>query len=151
MCLSINFLFFLSFYLGFCVIKQVIDGEKGSERRRELLPSYKAHRKKFLRHLSFPQKNSKGHVGRSHQVITDVLGKCNVPVSFFFFFSIIVIIFLFYILDLLLYDFYFLKSNMLCWSTFIIFSEAYSIVKCVYHSSMAVTPEGVKVKTCFIL
>ncbi|XP_027923481.1 uncharacterized protein LOC114181272 [Vigna unguiculata] len=52
----------------------VIDGEGGSEHRRKLLPSYKAHRKKFTRHMS------SGHVGRSHQVINDVLGKCNVPV-----------------------------------------------------------------------
>lgn len=57
------------------MIEQVIDGEGGSEHRRKLLPSYKAHRKKFTRHMS------SGHVGRSHQVINDVLGKCNVPVS----------------------------------------------------------------------
>ncbi|KAF3445461.1 hypothetical protein FNV43_RR10637 [Rhamnella rubrinervis] len=52
----------------------VIDGESGSEHRRQLLPSYKAHRRKFF------QQFSKGHVGRSYQVITDVLRKCNVPV-----------------------------------------------------------------------
>ncbi|KAI9080551.1 hypothetical protein K1719_037517 [Acacia pycnantha] len=61
-------------------MKQVFDGEKGSEHRRQLLPSYKAHRKKFLRHSSSSQRVSRGHVGRSHQVITDVLRKCNVPV-----------------------------------------------------------------------
>ncbi|KAK4279768.1 hypothetical protein QN277_011490 [Acacia crassicarpa] len=58
----------------------VFDGEKGSEHRRQLLPSYKAHRKKFLWHSSSSQRVSRGHVGRSHQVITDVLRKCNVPV-----------------------------------------------------------------------
>ncbi|PON97442.1 DNA polymerase [Trema orientale] len=52
----------------------VFDGERGSEHRRNLLPSYKAHRWKFLR------KSSKGHVGRSHRIISDVLSKCNVPV-----------------------------------------------------------------------
>ncbi|ONH90470.1 hypothetical protein PRUPE_8G055700 [Prunus persica] len=52
----------------------VVDGERGSEHRRQLLPSYKAHRWKFLRQFS------KGHVGRSHGVITNVLRKCNVPV-----------------------------------------------------------------------
>lgn len=52
----------------------VLDGERGSEQRRQLLPSYKAHRWKFSRQFS------RGHVGRAHRVITDVLGKCNVPV-----------------------------------------------------------------------
>ncbi|KAB2603384.1 hypothetical protein D8674_004389 [Pyrus ussuriensis x Pyrus communis] len=52
----------------------VVDGEGGSEHRRQLLPSYKAHRWKFTRQFS------KGHVGRSHGVITNVLRKCNVPV-----------------------------------------------------------------------
>ncbi|KAM6583991.1 hypothetical protein CsatB_010993 [Cannabis sativa] len=51
----------------------VVDGEGGSEHRRRLLPSYKAHRWKFLRNPS------KGHVGRSHQIISDFLSKCNVP------------------------------------------------------------------------
>ncbi|XP_027347424.1 uncharacterized protein LOC113858849 isoform X1 [Abrus precatorius] len=58
----------------------VIDGERGSEYRRKLLPSYKAHRKKFTKHVSTLRKFSGGHVPRSHQVINDVLGKCNVPV-----------------------------------------------------------------------
>ncbi|KAJ1441890.1 PIN-like domain superfamily [Sesbania bispinosa] len=57
----------------------VIDGERGSEHRRKLLPSYKAHRRKFMRHLSL-QRFSSDHVGRNYQVINDVLGKCNVPV-----------------------------------------------------------------------
>lgn len=61
--------------------EQVIDGERGSEHRRKLLPSYKAHRRKFMRHPSSLQGFSRGHVGRFYQVIDDVLGKCNVPVS----------------------------------------------------------------------
>ncbi|KAK8470230.1 hypothetical protein PHAVU_004G084494 [Phaseolus vulgaris] len=58
----------------------VIDGEGGSEYRRKLLPSYKARRKIFTRHVSSLHRFSSGHVGRSYQVINDVLGKCNVPV-----------------------------------------------------------------------
>ncbi|XP_004290430.1 PREDICTED: uncharacterized protein LOC101292470 [Fragaria vesca subsp. vesca] len=52
----------------------VVDGERGSEHRRQLLPSYKTHRWKLSRQFS------KGHVGRSHGLITDVFTKCNVPV-----------------------------------------------------------------------
>ncbi|XP_062024775.1 uncharacterized protein LOC133740854 [Rosa rugosa] len=52
----------------------VVDGERGSEHRRQLLPSYKTHRWKLLRQFS------RGHVGRSHGVIKDVFTKCNVPV-----------------------------------------------------------------------
>ncbi|KAJ4701159.1 5'-3' exonuclease [Melia azedarach] len=51
-------------------------GRGGNEHRRQLLPSYKAHRKKFVRQSTAPT----GHVGRSRQFILDVLGKCNVPV-----------------------------------------------------------------------
>ncbi|XP_042966292.1 5'-3' exonuclease [Carya illinoinensis] len=58
----------------------VLDGEGGSEHRRQLLPSYKAHRRKFVRPFPASQRFSRGHVGRSHGIITDVLGKCNVPV-----------------------------------------------------------------------
>ncbi|KAM4123337.1 hypothetical protein ACB094_01G152300 [Castanea mollissima] len=58
----------------------VLDGEGGSEHRRQLLPSYKAHRMKFLRQLPASQRFSRGHVGKSHGVIMDVFRKCNVPV-----------------------------------------------------------------------
>ncbi|XP_057736875.1 uncharacterized protein LOC130954157 isoform X2 [Arachis stenosperma] len=58
----------------------VVDGERGSEHRRQLLPSYKAQRTKFMRHLSSSQRLSKGYVGKSYQVISDVLRKCNVPI-----------------------------------------------------------------------
>ncbi|GAU29055.1 hypothetical protein TSUD_278120, partial [Trifolium subterraneum] len=51
----------------------VIDGERGSEHRRKLLPSYKANRKKFAT-------GGAGYVGRFHPVISDVLRKCNVPI-----------------------------------------------------------------------
>ncbi|KDP38320.1 hypothetical protein JCGZ_05385 [Jatropha curcas] len=57
----------------------VLDGEGGNEYRRQLLPSYKAHRRKFLSQLSTFKKFSKDHANRS-QVVTDVLTKCNVPV-----------------------------------------------------------------------
>ncbi|XP_038725178.1 DNA polymerase I isoform X3 [Tripterygium wilfordii] len=59
---------------------QVLDGEGGYEHRRQILPSYKAHRRKFLRQIWTNQKLSKCNVGSSHQVVTDVLRKCNVPV-----------------------------------------------------------------------
>ncbi|KAI4352850.1 hypothetical protein L6164_007062 [Bauhinia variegata] len=72
-------LFFSQVSLGDPVIA-VFDGENGNEHRRQLLPSYKAHRRKFLRHLSSSQRFSRGHVGKSHQLVTDVLRKCNVPV-----------------------------------------------------------------------
>ncbi|KAE8100285.1 hypothetical protein FH972_018198 [Carpinus fangiana] len=64
-----------------CILRfKVLDGERGSEHRRQLLPSYKAHRTKFLRQVTASQRYSMGHVGRSHGVIIDVLSKCNVPV-----------------------------------------------------------------------
>ncbi|XLQ98452.1 hypothetical protein HN51_053146 [Arachis hypogaea] len=50
----------------------VVDGERGSEHRIHLLPSYKAQRTKFMRHLSSLQRLSKGYVGKSYQVISDV-------------------------------------------------------------------------------
>lgn len=58
----------------------VIDGERANEYRRQLLPSYKAHRKKFSRQNSVSQRFSKGPVWRSHRVVIDVLKKLNVPV-----------------------------------------------------------------------
>lgn len=54
----------------------VLDGDGGNEHRRQLLPSYKAHRRKFSRKSSAPKKYP---AGRSH-VVMDVLTKCNVPV-----------------------------------------------------------------------
>ncbi|GAB4844828.1 hypothetical protein Ancab_038216 [Ancistrocladus abbreviatus] len=58
----------------------VIDGERGNEYRRQLLPSYKAHRMRFMRSSSA----SGGFLGipveRSHQTVINVLRSCNVPV-----------------------------------------------------------------------
>ncbi|KAL4032180.1 hypothetical protein IC575_005248 [Cucumis melo] len=57
----------------------VFDGEGGSEHRRLLLPSYKAHRIKFTRPPS-SQRFTKGNFRTSYQVIRDALRSCNVPV-----------------------------------------------------------------------
>lgn len=57
----------------------VFDGERGSEYRRNLLPSYKANRRKFVARGGGG--GGSGHVGRFYGVISDVLQKCNVPVS----------------------------------------------------------------------
>ncbi|KAK1311065.1 hypothetical protein QJS10_CPA08g01133 [Acorus calamus] len=61
----------------------VLDGDKANEFRRQLLPSYKAHRRKIL----VPPSSttfSRGLGGGSPQIaelqIIDVLRKCNVPV-----------------------------------------------------------------------
>lgn len=52
----------------------VFDGENGSEHRRKLLPSYKAHRWKAT------SQYSKGFVARSRRsVIEDCLGACHIP------------------------------------------------------------------------
>ncbi|KAG9444095.1 hypothetical protein H6P81_015435 [Aristolochia fimbriata] len=52
----------------------VLDGEGGNEYRRQLLPSYKAHRRKFTRHFYSPQRCN------TLSTVSDVLHKCNVPV-----------------------------------------------------------------------
>jgi len=57
----------------------VFDGERGSEYRRNLLPSYKANRRKF----AAGRGGGSGHVGRFYGVISDVLRQCNVPVSYY--------------------------------------------------------------------
>ncbi|XP_034676721.1 5'-3' exonuclease [Vitis riparia] len=57
----------------------VIDGERCNEYRQKLLPSYKAHRRKFSKQLP-SQRFSSVSAGRSRQVVRDVLRKCNVPV-----------------------------------------------------------------------
>lgn len=58
----------------------VLDGERGSEHRRRLLPSYKAQRRKFSRHVSPLLRSSRSSVERSHQVVINFLKECNVPV-----------------------------------------------------------------------
>ncbi|KAJ4826177.1 hypothetical protein Tsubulata_034273 [Turnera subulata] len=55
----------------------VLDGEGGSQYRRGLLPSYKAHRKRF--YVSPSHQWSKNYTGRFKAVI-DVLTRLNVPV-----------------------------------------------------------------------
>ncbi|XP_020573344.1 uncharacterized protein LOC110019834 [Phalaenopsis equestris] len=58
----------------------VLDGEGGNEYRRQLLPSYKAHRRKFIRHWDELQRLSSASVRSGELQITNVLHKCNVPV-----------------------------------------------------------------------
>ncbi|EPS68806.1 5'-3' exonuclease-like protein [Genlisea aurea] len=48
----------------------VLDGEGGNDRRREVLPSYKAHRRRPNRERS----------SSSRELVRDVLERCNVPV-----------------------------------------------------------------------
>ncbi|MQL88307.1 hypothetical protein Taro_020853 [Colocasia esculenta] len=48
----------------------VLDGESGNDYRRQLLPSYKAHRRRF----------SVGGPHRAERHVSDVLQKCHVPV-----------------------------------------------------------------------
>ncbi|KAL3737085.1 hypothetical protein ACJRO7_025932 [Eucalyptus globulus] len=58
----------------------VLDGERGSEHRRRLLPSYKARRRKFSRYVSPLLRSSRSSVERSHQSVINFLKECNVPV-----------------------------------------------------------------------
>ncbi|KAI3685231.1 hypothetical protein L6452_34469 [Arctium lappa] len=58
----------------------VVDGEGAHEYRRQMLPSYKAHRRKFSPWVSSSRVSAKVPVRRSHQLISDTLTKCNVPV-----------------------------------------------------------------------
>ncbi|XP_024963931.1 uncharacterized protein LOC112504228 isoform X2 [Cynara cardunculus var. scolymus] len=58
----------------------VVDGEGAHEYRRQMLPSYKAHRRKFSPWVSSSRISAKVPVRRSHQLISDTLTKCNVPV-----------------------------------------------------------------------
>lgn len=58
----------------------VLDGEGGNEYRRQLLPSYKANRKKMLQQFPAAGRSTKTSFGRSKKLVMDVLQKCNVPV-----------------------------------------------------------------------
>ncbi|MCL7050431.1 hypothetical protein MKW94_011572 [Papaver nudicaule] len=58
----------------------VLDGDGANEFRRVLLPSYKAHRRKFTKQLSTTKRYSRIAERDSRHVITEVLQKCNVPV-----------------------------------------------------------------------
>ncbi|PIA40975.1 hypothetical protein AQUCO_02300031v1 [Aquilegia coerulea] len=55
----------------------VFDGEGGNEYRRGLLPSYKAHRRKYSRLFPSSPRYSRGSL---HHTVTNFLQKCNVPV-----------------------------------------------------------------------
>lgn len=72
-------LFFSQVSLNHPVIA-VIDGEGGHEHRRQILPSYKAHRMKFFRSVVTSRGIPQLKVGRSHQIVTNFLRNCNVPV-----------------------------------------------------------------------
>nr|GEY71585.1 5'-3' exonuclease [Tanacetum cinerariifolium] len=58
----------------------VIDGEGAHEYRRQMLPSYKTHRRKFAPWISASAAKAPVVGSRSHQLISDTLAKCNVPV-----------------------------------------------------------------------
>ncbi|KAL9245498.1 hypothetical protein vseg_019143 [Gypsophila vaccaria] len=58
----------------------VIDGEGGHQHRKQILPSYKAHRIKFFRRVSTSGEHPHSPAGRSHQLIVEFLKECNVPV-----------------------------------------------------------------------
>ncbi|KAM7507620.1 hypothetical protein LguiA_018073 [Lonicera macranthoides] len=58
----------------------VIDGERGNAYRRKLLPSYKVNRKRVTENWSPPHRFVRSPVRRSHELVSDFLQKCNVPV-----------------------------------------------------------------------
>ncbi|MFS7952620.1 putative DNA-directed DNA polymerase [Helianthus anomalus] len=58
----------------------VFDGEGAHEHRRRILPSYKAHRRKFMPWMSATREAAKSPVGKSHRLISETLAKCNVPI-----------------------------------------------------------------------
>ncbi|GJV59419.1 5'-3' exonuclease [Tanacetum coccineum] len=58
----------------------VIDGEGAHEYRRQMLPSYKTHRRKFAPWVSASAAKAPVVGSRSHRLISDTLAKCNVPV-----------------------------------------------------------------------
>ncbi|KAE8666522.1 hypothetical protein F3Y22_tig00112498pilonHSYRG00296 [Hibiscus syriacus] len=71
------------FFSQVCLTDPVIavfDGENCNEKRRQLLPSYKAHRRKFFPRPTTSKKYVRSQFGGSQQLIMDVLRKCNVPV-----------------------------------------------------------------------
>nr|XP_009393451.2 PREDICTED: uncharacterized protein LOC103979126 isoform X1 [Musa acuminata subsp. malaccensis] len=58
----------------------VLDGEEGNEYRRHLLPSYKAHRKRYLRRSRVLRSAHDTYQSTTECKVIDVLLKCNVPV-----------------------------------------------------------------------
>ncbi|KAE8684405.1 hypothetical protein F3Y22_tig00111131pilonHSYRG00171 [Hibiscus syriacus] len=61
-------------------VEEVFDGENCNEKWRQLLPSYKAHRRKFFPRPTASKKYVRSKVGGSQKLIMDVLRNCNVPV-----------------------------------------------------------------------
>ncbi|KAI4387948.1 hypothetical protein MLD38_000331 [Melastoma candidum] len=76
-----SFGYWISLFLSRVAIEDpvvaVMDGERGSEPRRLLLPSYKANRVRFTRPASA---NQPWGSSRLHQVVNDVLRGCDIPV-----------------------------------------------------------------------
>ncbi|CAA3012932.1 DNA polymerase I-like isoform X1 [Olea europaea subsp. europaea] len=58
----------------------VFDGENGNDYRRQLLPSYKANRRKLSQQVPASQRFPRSSFGRSHKLTLYFLQKCNVPV-----------------------------------------------------------------------
>ncbi|KAL8485997.1 hypothetical protein ACS0TY_028053 [Phlomoides rotata] len=58
----------------------VLDGERGNEYRRQLLPSYKANRRKIFQQFLASERFTGNSFGRSRKMVVDALQKCNVPV-----------------------------------------------------------------------
>ncbi|XP_071923624.1 uncharacterized protein [Coffea arabica] len=73
------FLFFSQVSLSDPVIA-VVDGERGNEYRKQILPSYKANRRRFSQHFSSLGRFPRNRIGRSHKLVLNVLHGCNVPV-----------------------------------------------------------------------
>lgn len=59
---------------------QVLDGERGNEYRKQMLPSYKANRRKFSQHVPSLGRLPRNSNGRTRKLVLDVLHSCNVPV-----------------------------------------------------------------------
>ncbi|XP_021748477.1 uncharacterized protein LOC110714283 [Chenopodium quinoa] len=72
-------LFFSEVSLNHPVIA-VLDGEGGHEHRKQILPSYKAHRLKYLRRIYTSKGFEQLPIGRSLKPVIDLLKDCNVPV-----------------------------------------------------------------------
>ncbi|KZV51587.1 hypothetical protein F511_10540 [Dorcoceras hygrometricum] len=57
----------------------VLDGESGNEHRRQILPTYKANRRRSLPQFA-GLRSGRSTFRRSEKLVVDVLEKCNVPV-----------------------------------------------------------------------
>ncbi|GFP80447.1 5'-3' exonuclease [Phtheirospermum japonicum] len=68
-------LFFFEVSLNVPIIA-VLDGDRANDYRRQILPSYKANKRK----TSSVERFSRSSFSRSHKLVVDVLQKCNVPI-----------------------------------------------------------------------